>query len=345
MRAGHLPDTMRRPTISPTVPASPRDRLRFHATTRPRRAGRLGRLRPASDGLRCPRFHPEETDRGQERSPAQARTAITPTRAEDYAEWYQQVVRAADLAENSPGARLHGDQAVGLRDLGEHPARARRDVQGDGPQERLFPALHPEELPREGGRARRGLRQGVRGRHPSSPRRRPGRRAHPRSRGRARGAAHRPADLARRSSAPPSRAGCRATATCRSSSTSGRTSSAGSSGPASSCAPTEFLWQEGHTAHATREEAVEETLQMLGVYATFAEGFMAMPVLSGKKTESERFPGAVDTFCIEAMMQDRKALQAGTSPFPRAELREARAASSSRPRTRRRSSPGRPPGA
>lgn len=77
----------------------------------------------------------------------------------------------------------------------------------------------------------------------------------------------------------------------------------------------EFLWQEGHTAHATSEEAVDETMKMLGVYATFAEDFMAMPVLTGKKTEGERFPGAVDTYCIEAMMQDRKALQAGTSHF------------------------------
>jgi len=78
---------------------------------------------------------------------------------------------------------------------------------------------------------------------------------------------------------------------------------------------TEFLWQEGHTAHATADEARAETRQMLEVYATFAERFMAMPVLRGPKTASERFPGAVDTFAIEAMMQDRKALQAGTSHF------------------------------
>jgi prolyl-tRNA synthetase len=77
----------------------------------------------------------------------------------------------------------------------------------------------------------------------------------------------------------------------------------------------EFLWQEGHTAHATRDEAVEETMKMLGVYAEFAEQQMAMPVIQGEKTAAERFPGAVQTFCIEAMMQDRKALQAGTSHF------------------------------
>jgi prolyl-tRNA synthetase len=77
----------------------------------------------------------------------------------------------------------------------------------------------------------------------------------------------------------------------------------------------EFLWQEGHTAHATSQEAVDETMQMLKVYAEFAEQYMAMPVIQGEKTAGERFPGAVQTFCIEAMMQDRKALQAGTSHF------------------------------
>jgi len=77
----------------------------------------------------------------------------------------------------------------------------------------------------------------------------------------------------------------------------------------------EFLWQEGHTAHATAPEAVEETMKMLGVYADFAENYMATPVIQGEKTAGERFPGAVQTFCIEAMMQDRKALQAGTSHF------------------------------
>ncbi len=78
---------------------------------------------------------------------------------------------------------------------------------------------------------------------------------------------------------------------------------------------TEFLWQEGHTAHATKEEAVEETKKMLEVYATFAEEFMAMPVIRGVKTANERFAGAEDTYCIEALMQDGKALQAGTSHF------------------------------
>lgn len=77
----------------------------------------------------------------------------------------------------------------------------------------------------------------------------------------------------------------------------------------------EFLWQEGHTAHATREEAVQEAEQMLDVYAEFAEEYMALPVIKGLKTETERFAGALETYCIEALMQDGKALQAGTSHF------------------------------
>lgn len=78
---------------------------------------------------------------------------------------------------------------------------------------------------------------------------------------------------------------------------------------------TEFLWQEGHTAHSTKNEAVEETLKMLDVYTDFAHRYLAMPVIKGEKSEAERFPGAVNTYCIETMMQDRKSLQAGTSHF------------------------------
>ena len=78
---------------------------------------------------------------------------------------------------------------------------------------------------------------------------------------------------------------------------------------------TEFLWQEGHTAHATKQEAEDETIQMLNVYADFAEQFMALPVIKGVKTPNERFAGAIETYCIEALMQDGKALQAGTSHF------------------------------
>ena len=77
----------------------------------------------------------------------------------------------------------------------------------------------------------------------------------------------------------------------------------------------EFLWQEGHTAHATKQEAIDETIQMINIYAEFAEKFMAMPVIKGVKTANERFAGALDTYTIEALMQDGKALQSGTSHF------------------------------
>jgi len=77
----------------------------------------------------------------------------------------------------------------------------------------------------------------------------------------------------------------------------------------------EFLWQEGHTAHATKQEAIDETVQMMTVYAEFVQNFMAIPVVKGIKTETERFAGADETYCIEALMQDGKALQAGTSHF------------------------------
>ena len=77
----------------------------------------------------------------------------------------------------------------------------------------------------------------------------------------------------------------------------------------------EFLWQEGHTAHATEQEAIDETQMIVELYAQFARKYMAMPVVVGRKSASERFAGAVDTLCIEALMQDGKALQAGTSHF------------------------------
>jgi prolyl-tRNA synthetase len=78
---------------------------------------------------------------------------------------------------------------------------------------------------------------------------------------------------------------------------------------------TEFLWQEGHTAHATKKEAIDETEQMIGIYSDFAKNFMAMPVVKGLKSDNERFAGAEETYCIEALMQDGRALQAGTSHF------------------------------
>jgi len=103
---------------------------------------------------------------------------------------------------------------------------------------------------------------------------------------------------------------------CRCSTTSGPTSSAGSCGRACSLRTSEFLWQEGHTAHETEEEALAETLTILhDVYADMIENVLAIPVLRGRKSESERFPGAVDSYTLEALMRDGKALQAATSHY------------------------------
>ena len=100
--------------------------------------------------------------------PKPPKNAISPTRAENYPEWYQQVVKSADMAENLRRPWLHGDQAVGVRDMGEHPAASRQNVQGHRARERLLPAVHSDEFSREGSRARRGFRQRVRGGDPPS---------------------------------------------------------------------------------------------------------------------------------------------------------------------------------
>ena len=113
----------------------------------------------------------------------------------------------------------------------------------------------------------------------------------------------------------PIRTGLTLTATCLSCATNGQTYSVGKCVPVCSCVPPEFLWQEGHTAHATREEAEEEAVRMLNVYSEFAEKYMAVPVVKGVKSANERFAGALNTYTIEAMMQDGKALQSGTSHF------------------------------
>ena len=183
-----------------------------------------------------------------------------------------------------------------------------------GHENAYFPLFIPLSLPAEGGGPRRGVCQGMRGRHAPPPGAGRGRQADSRSGVAARRAADRAADERddhRRDVRPwvqsyrdlpilinqwanVVRWEMRTRLFLRT---------------------TEFLWQEGHTAHATAEEAQEETMKMLGVYADFAENWMAMPVIQGEKTAGERFPGAVSTYAIEAMMQDRKALQAGTSHF------------------------------
>lgn len=240
------------------------------------------------------------------------RTAITPTRAEDYPEWYQQVIRAADLAENSPVRGCMVIKPWGYT-LWENMQRALdRMFKDTGHVNAYFPLFIPisyleKEAQHVDGFAKEcavvthsRLQAGPDGKLiPASPLEEP-LIVRPTSEtiiGEMYAKwvqSYRDLPILINQWANVVRWELRTRLFLRTA---------------------EFLWQEGHTAHATREEALEETRKMLGVYADFAENFMAMPVFQGEKTEGERFPGAVSTLCIEAMMQDRKALQAGTSHF------------------------------
>lgn len=242
----------------------------------------------------------------------QAKTAITPTRAEDYPEWYQQVVRAAELAETSPVRGCMVIKPWGYA-LWENIQRTLDEMfKATGHQNAYFPlfiplsflekeAEHVEGFAKECAvvthhRLEAGPDGGL---VPTAPLEEP-LVVRPTSETII-GAAfsqwvqsYRDLPLLINQWANVVRWEMRTRLFLRTA---------------------EFLWQEGHTAHATEAEAQEETMRMLDVYADFAENWMAMPVIKGRKTDSERFPGAVDTYCIEAMMQDRKALQAGTSHF------------------------------
>ncbi|MFK8112587.1 MAG: proline--tRNA ligase [Rubripirellula sp.] len=240
------------------------------------------------------------------------KSAISPTRAEDYPEWYQQVIRAADLAENSPVRGCMVIKPWGYR-LWENMQRALDDMfKATGHQNAYFPLLIPmsfleKEAEHVEGFAKEcavvthhrlepdpdgGLRPAGKLEEPLIIR--------PTSETII-GAtyakwvqSHRDLPILINQWANVLRWEMRTRMFLRTA---------------------EFLWQEGHTVHATSEEAVEETERMIDVYADFAENWMAMPVTIGSKTPAERFPGAVETLSIEAMMQDRKALQAGTSHF------------------------------
>jgi prolyl-tRNA synthetase len=240
--------------------------------------------------------------------------ALNVTREQDFAAWYQAVIAEADLAEESGvrGCMVMRPWGYGIWEriqrLLDDRIKCRR------PRQLLFPAVHPAFLFREGSGACRGFRQGNGGRHASpAGRRRQGRadaRSH-REAGRtprrppdhrdgdrhglfALGAVWRDLPVQINQWANVVRWEMRTRMFLRTS---------------------EFLWQEGHTAYASAEEAREETLKMLEVYRSFAEDCLALPVIAGEKPENERFPGAVATYSIEAMMQDGKALQAGTSHF------------------------------
>lgn len=240
------------------------------------------------------------------------KTAISPTRADDYPQWYQEVIKAADLAENSPVRGCMVIKPWGYS-LWENMQRALDDMfKATGHQNAYFPLLIPmsfleKEAEHVEGFAKEcavvthhrlepdpdgGLRPAGKLEEPLIIR--------PTSE-MIIGAtfakwvqSHRDLPLLINQWANVMRWEMRTRMFLRTA---------------------EFLWQEGHTVHATQAEAIEETERMIDVYADFAENWMAMPVVIGSKTPAERFPGAVDTLSIEAMMQDRKALQAGTSHF------------------------------
>lgn len=240
------------------------------------------------------------------------RTAITPTRDENYAEWYQQVVRAADLAENSAVRGCMVIKPWGYA-VWENMQRALDDMfKATGHQNAYFPLFIPlsflqKEAAHVEGFAKEcavvthhRLEMGPEGKLVPAGELEEPLIVRPTSETIIGDAfarwvqSYRDLPLLINQWANVVRWEMRTRMFLRT---------------------TEFLWQEGHTAHATSQEAVEETMRMLGVYATFLEEWLAVPVIQGEKTAAERFPGAEQTFCIEAMMQDRKALQAGTSHF------------------------------
>ena len=244
----------------------------------------------------------------------EAKTAITPTRAEDYAEWYQQVVRAADLAENSPVRGCMVIKPWGYAIWENIQRDLDRMFKATGHKNAYFPLFIPKsflekEAEHVDGFAKEcavvthhRLIQGPDGGLIPDPEAKLEEPLIVRPTSETIiGAAfaswvqsYRDLPLLINQWANVVRWELRTRLFLRTA---------------------EFLWQEGHTAHASEAEAREETMRMLDVYETFAEDHMAMPVLKGPKSAGERFPGAVDTYAIEAMMQDKKALQAGTSHF------------------------------
>ncbi|MDR2030638.1 MAG: proline--tRNA ligase [Puniceicoccales bacterium] len=242
---------------------------------------------------------------------ASVRPAISPTRSEDFAEWYQRVIRAADLAENGPvrGCMVIKPWGYAIWELMQ--AALDRMLKRTGHRNAYFPLLIPKsllerEMAHVDGFAKECAvvthtrlegRDGVL--RAASPLDEP-LVIRPTSETVIGGSfarwikSYRDLPLLINQWANVVRWEMR---------------------PRLFLRTTEFLWQEGHTAHATQEEAREETLRMLEIYRTFAENFLAMPVVAGKKSTLERFPGSEDTYSIEALMQDGKALQAGTSHF------------------------------
>ncbi|MDA7874704.1 proline--tRNA ligase [Rhodopirellula sp.] len=240
------------------------------------------------------------------------KNAISPSRAEDYPEWYQQVIRASDLAENSPVRGCMVIKPWGYR-LWENMQRALDDMfKATGHQNAYFPLFIPMSFLEKEAEHVEGFAKecAVVTHHRLEP--------DPDGGLRPAGKLEEPLIV-------------RPTSETIIGATYAKWVQSYRDLPIlinqwanvvrwemrtrMFLRTAEFLWQEGHTVHATSEEAIAETEQMIDVYADFAENWMAMPVIIGSKTADERFPGAVETLSIEAMMQDRKALQAGTSHF------------------------------
>jgi len=241
-----------------------------------------------------------------------AKTAISPTRAENYAEWYQQVVRAADMAENSPVRGCMVIKPWGFA-LWENMQRSLDEMfKATGHQNAYFPLFIPLSfMQREAAHVEGFAKECAVVTHHRLE-------AGPDGKLCPAGELEEPLIVRPTSETIIGDAFSRWVQSyrdlpllinqwCNIVRWEMRTRMF--------LRTTEFLWQEGHTAHATAAEALAETLRMLDVYADFVENWLAVPVIKGEKTAAERFPGAVQTFSIEAMMQDRKALQAGTSHF------------------------------
>ncbi len=245
-------------------------------------------------------------------TPEATKTAITPTRADDYPEWYQQVIKAADMAENSPVRGCMVIKPTGYA-LWENIQRVLdRMFKDTGHVNAYFPLLIPLSFLEKEAEHVEGFAKecAVVTHHRLEPK--PGGGLQPA------GPLDEPLIIRPTSETIIGASYAKWVQSyrdlpilinqwCNVMRWEMRTRLF--------LRTAEFLWQEGHTAHATAMEAMEETRKMLDVYATFAEDYMAMPVIKGEKTPDERFPGAINTFTIEAMMQDRKALQSGTSHF------------------------------
>ncbi len=257
----------------------------------------------------CPNLAPSLHSFPMAKAP---KNAISPTRAEDYPEWYQQVIKAADLAENSPVRGCMVIKPWGYQ-LWENMQRALDDMfKATGHQNAYFPLFIPMSFLEKEAQHVEGFAKecAVVTHHRLEPK--PGGGLQPA------GELEEPLIV-------------RPTSEMIIGATYAKWVQSYRDLPIlinqwanvvrwelrtrMFLRTAEFLWQEGHTVHATEQEAIEETERMIDVYADFAENWMAMPVIIGSKTADERFPGAVDTLAIEAMMQDRKALQAGTSHF------------------------------